>query len=86
MPMYRKKPVLIEARCFETNDEHHMDDIVAWILSLSKSNAYHDGINIYIETLEGLMCASVLDYIIKGVSDEFYPCKPDIFEKTYEAA
>jgi len=86
MPMYRKKPVLIEARCFETNDKQHMDDIVAWILSLSKSHAYHDGINIYIETLEGLMCANVGDYIIKGVSGEFYPCKPDIFEKTYEAA
>lgn len=38
----------------------------------------------YIETLEGTMKASVGDYIIKGVNGEFYPCKPDIFEKTYE--
>ena len=37
-----------------------------------------------IETLEGTMRASVGDYIIKGVNGEFYPCKPDIFEKTYE--
>lgn len=37
-----------------------------------------------IETLEGIMKASVGDYIIKGVNGEFYPCKPDIFEKTYE--
>lgn len=40
--------------------------------------------NMYIETLEGTMKASVGDYIIKGVNREFYPCKPDIFEKTYE--
>ena len=37
-----------------------------------------------IRTLEGIMTASNLDWIIKGVSGEFYPCKPDIFEKTYE--
>lgn len=36
-----------------------------------------------IETLEGKMTASIGDYIIKGVNGEFYPCKPDIFEKTY---
>ena len=37
-----------------------------------------------IRTLEGVMKASIGDYIIKGVNGEFYPCKPDIFEKTYE--
>jgi len=37
-----------------------------------------------IETLEGVMAASVGDYIIQGVNGELYPCKPDIFEKTYE--
>lgn len=47
---------------------------------------YEDKNNPYIpvETLEGTMRASVGDYIIKGVNGEFYPCKPDIFEKTYE--
>ena len=47
---------------------------------------YEDKYNPYIkiETLEGTMKASVGDYIIKGVNGEFYPCKPDIFEKTYE--
>ena len=39
---------------------------------------------IVIETLEGDMTASIGDYIIKGVQGEFYPCKPDIFEATYE--
>lgn len=37
-----------------------------------------------IPTLEGAMFASKGDYIIKGVNNEFYPCKPDIFENTYE--
>lgn len=41
--------------------------------------------NIYISTLEGIMMASVGDWIIKGIKGEFYPCKPDIFEKTYES-
>lgn len=47
---------------------------------------YEDKDNPYlkIETLEGTMKASVGDYIIKGVNGEFYPCKPDIFEKTYK--
>lgn len=38
-----------------------------------------------IKTLEGNMEASIGDFIIKGVNDEYYPCKPDIFEKTYDA-
>lgn len=43
----------------------------------------HQG-GLFIETLEGRMLASEGDYIIKGVSGEFYPCKPDIFKKTYD--
>ena len=39
---------------------------------------------LYIKTLEGVMEAKVGDYVIKGINGEFYPCKPDIFEKTYE--
>jgi len=38
----------------------------------------------HIHTLEGTMTANIGDYIIKGVNGELYPCKPDIFEKTYE--
>lgn len=45
---------------------------------------FEDNPYLKIETLEGIMKASVGDYIIKGVNGEFYPCKPDIFEKTYE--
>ena len=40
--------------------------------------------HLIVKTLEGDMKASIYDYIIKGVNGEFYPCKPDIFEKTYE--
>ena len=43
-----------------------------------------NGFEMWIKTLEGVMTATVGDYIIKGVNGEFYPCKPDIFEKTYE--
>ena len=39
---------------------------------------------IEIETLEGMMIANFGDYIIKGIKGEFYPCKPDIFQATYE--
>jgi hypothetical protein len=45
-----------------------------------------DKLGLLIPTLEGLMIASEGDFIIKGVNGEFYPCKPDIFEKTYEPA
>lgn len=84
MPMYRKKPVVIEARQFKTNNDpgdKNMNELVAWMFGAAK----HNGTDIYIATLEGQMKAEVGDYIIKGVKGEFYPCKPDIFEKTYEA-
>lgn len=46
--------------------------------------AYQTDKEIFIETLEGTMKANIGDYIITGVNGEQYPCKPDIFEKTYE--
>jgi len=46
--------------------------------------AYQTEVEFFIKTLEGVMLASVGDYIITGVNGEQYPCKPDIFEKTYE--
>ncbi len=47
--------------------------------------AYQTDKEIYIDTLEGTMKADIGDYIITGVNGEQYPCKPDIFEKTYES-
>lgn len=94
---FRKKPVVIEAIQFETNNSLLMDAIVDWIngskgdhkkKGLIANNisreAWHNSADIFIDTLEGRMKASVGDWIIKGVEGEFYPCKPDIFEKTYE--
>lgn len=84
---YRKKPVVIEARQFETNNEVgslNMDSLVNWMnQGKDKMQAWHNGTDIFIQTLEGEMRATVKDYIIQGVNGEFYPCKPDIFEKTY---
>lgn len=49
-------------------------------------DAFQTDMEVIIHTLEGNMKASVGDYIITGVNGEQYPCKPDIFEKTYELA
>lgn len=86
MSHYRKKPVVVEARRFETNneaDDLNMDMLVGWITN-NGGKARHDKTDIYIETLEGEMRAECGDWIIKGVKGEFYPCKPDIFEATYD--
>jgi hypothetical protein len=76
-----KKPVTIE--CMKWDGEN-IEEIKAFV-----GSAYIGGENdidkkLVISTLEGDMLASVGDYIIKGVKGEFYPCKPDIFEKTYD--
>ena len=80
---FRKLPVEIEAYHFSTNNEpdnRNMDDIVAWVKENGK-RAAHNGTNILLDTLEGVMQADVGDWIIKGVAGEFYPCKPDILKK-----
>ena len=79
MPQYRKKPVVIEAIQLT---ENNIDSLIEFCGSKIKS---HPLTGVVIETLEGNMLASKGDYIIKGVKGEFYPCKPDIFEATYEA-
>lgn len=80
---YKKKPVIIEAIQFEDTAERICE--LSEFMGGAHVN-YEDKNNPYvpIETLEGTMRASVGDYIVKGVNGEFYPCKPDIFEKTYE--
>lgn len=89
---FRKRPVVIEARQFVTNNEPgpgapNMDAIVLWMnQGQSKPRAWHNGTYIFIQTLEGEMRASCGDWIIRGVNGEFYPCKPDIFVTTYEKA
>jgi hypothetical protein len=85
---YRKKPVVIEA-CQIT--EKNELEIRQWsggkvyaspVLEPTKDNP--SGLYWQIDTLEGVMTAIPGDFIIKGIKGEFYPCKPDVFEKTYE--
>ena len=80
MTKFRKKPVVIEARLFDTIDYEEACDVVRWCGGL----ATEDGCEI--NTLEGTHLARSGDWIIRGVQGEFYPCKPDIFAATYEPA
>lgn len=83
---YRKKPVIIEAVQFKDDSADTIIALQEFMQSdLRVSYVDPDNPVIKIETLEGVMDASIGDFIIKGVNGEFYPCKPDIFEKTYEA-
>jgi len=88
---YRKKPVVIEAvQLIDSNFEEvekfvgykdeHMRSYKNEVDFMKKE----DPTGLSIKTLEGIMIAKVGDFVIKGVNGEFYPCKPDIFEKTYE--
>ncbi len=75
---YRKKPVVIEAVKWNPLSPGEMIKFCP--------NYIRSGVEecMYIETLEGAMKADPGDYIIKGIQGEFYPCKPDIFEATYD--
>lgn len=84
MSKFRKKPVVIEARLYDGTNAY---DLIDWI---DQDAAGNDAVidteddAVCIKTLEGVMAASVGDWIIRGVQGEFYPCKPDIFDSTYE--
>lgn len=82
---FRKKPVVIEAIQVEAG-YRNLQDIIAFVgeENLCPIERRPDYI-LKIKTLEGDMAVSFGDWIIKGVKGEFYPCKPDIFEATYEA-
>ena len=76
---YRKKPVVIEAMEWTGDNDREIREFIG-------EDAFLKEGNLFIKTLEGEMRAALGDFIIKGVSGEFYPCKPDIFEATYEVA
>lgn len=83
---YRKKPVVIDAIQWTGKNIEEIENFCKFNYScdiFSKDNVIYDVI-LTIHTLEGNMKANVGDYIIKGIQDEFYPCKPDIFESSYE--
>jgi hypothetical protein len=94
---YRKKPVVIEAELFDRDKKHRLsDEFRTAICNCVSSGADDIGMTEderrafqvrqgwHIHTLEGPLHVSDGDMIIKGVKGEFYPCKPDIFEATYE--
>lgn len=79
---YRKKPVIIEAIQWLGNNKKEIADFAGKSANFEVANEKEKQLfNLSIHTLEGNMSASIGDYIIKGVNGEFYPCKPDIFEK-----
>ena len=81
MPKFRKKPIVIEAVPVATDAA----DQPAWLREAVASGAVEFGItHARIRTLEGEMLADPSDWIIRGIKGELYPCKPDIFEATYE--
>lgn len=84
---YRKKPVVIEAIQFtpETRQEC-IRFCGARHTAIDDDGVSYETANLFIDTMEGEMMASPGDWIIRGVKGEFYPCKPDIFEATYEPA
>lgn len=80
MNKYRKRPVVIEAVQWTGDNTAE----IANFTNAEWSRNHNGNTTLEIPTLEGVMTASKGDFIIKGVNGEFYPCKPDIFEKTYE--
>lgn len=82
---YRKRPVIIEAEQFcvfsDRNEKQFKITVNGMLFPLYKDEK---GYYILIPTMEGTMRADNLDWIIKGIAGEYYPCKPNIFEKTYE--
>jgi hypothetical protein len=84
MTKYRKKQIAVEAIQW---DGDNRDDVAEFLdLDMDIDWEYFDPNNrdVYIKTLEGIMKATIGDYIVKGVNGEFYPVKEDIFLKTYE--
>ena len=83
---YRKKPVVVEAYQFDNRISNRPP---YWLTSAIARGEVVDHTgekhpHLIVETLEGKMRVSFMDWIIKGVQGEIYPCKPDIFDATYE--
>lgn len=94
MAKYRKKPVVIDAFQYDgdlmgSDGKYYVPD---WAVKALEDGVIHFGslkldeppCEMFIDTLEETHHASVDDYIIRDVNGEIYPCKPDVFEKTYD--
>ena len=88
MSRWRKKPVVVDAFHW-TGDMNQIEDPM-WIVGPIRDGSVWFGkdslgnVVMLIATLEGTMVANQGDYIIRGLKGELYPCKPDIFEESYE--
>lgn len=88
--LFKKIPVQVEA--FKWTADHDQTENPEWIVAAIKDGRVWFGrdslnnVTMIISTLEGNMTATPGDWIIKGVADEIYPCKPEIFERTYRAS
>lgn len=81
MGKYRKKPVVIEAMQFLDSNKNEVFDFV----TCGRTGTFERSRpQMRIETLEGPMLVNLGDWVIKGINGEFYPCKPLIFEATYD--
>ena len=87
--LYQKRPMQVEA--FKWTADHDQTEDPEWIVAAIKDGGVWFGrdslnnVQMIIRTLEGNMTATSGDWIIKGVAGEIYPCKPEIFERTYRA-
>ncbi|MHC5936170.1 hypothetical protein [Nostoc sp.] len=87
MPKFRKKPITIEAIQFNGLDSYL--EIVRWMKACGDTSALADEVKysmpvMLIQTLEGTMAANPSDWIIRGIKNDFYPCKNEIFLESYE--
>jgi len=78
---FRKKPVVIDAWQWNNQPSRHWPE---WLACDPQDRITLSGLGFCIHTMEGVMIAEIGDWIIKGIKGELYPCKPDIFEATYE--
>jgi len=93
MSKYRKKPVVIDAELFDRDKKHRLSDAFRAAICNCADGQPRPAFNVasqtlradwHIHTLEGVHQISDGDWIIRGIKGEFYPCKPDVFEATYE--
>lgn len=88
MSKFKKKPIEIEAIQWSGDEFNEFPEWLreAWSknIMIDEGSIMRIGNTIHINTLEGTMVAQPGDWIIKGINGELYPCKPDIFEKTYD--
>lgn len=82
MMRFRKRPIEVEAIKFTYETQ---DRVYNWIAGNRSADRDGEGKpTLHIQTLEGVMTATLGDWIIRGVAGEFYPCKPEVFVRTYE--